>query len=233
MGLRFVKGLSVGDGDRIVLARGHAPFRDLEDFVRRTHLDAGTQAALAETGALGALVPRRRDALWQVAGWVRRQDDAMALGGDAGADVRFADLGPLDQIFWDYRSSDHSTRGHPLGPLRPSLRALHLPDARTLVTTGKDGQRVEYAGVVICRQRPGTASGVVFMTLEDETGFVNVVIWAQVFAEHSLLARSASLLGVTGRLQIQEGVVHLIAERLWEPHLPRPLEAGPGSRDFH
>ena len=233
MGLRFVKGLSVGDGDRIVAARAHAPFRDLEDFVRRTHLDAGTQMALAETGALGALVPRRRDALWQVAGWARRQDDAMSLGGDVHGDVRFADLGNLDTIFWDYRSSDHSTRGHPLGPLRPALREQRLPDARTLVTTGRDGQRVDYAGIVICRQRPGTASGVVFMTLEDETGFVNAVIWSQVFEQFSLLARSAALLGITGRLQIQEGVVHLIAERLWEPHLPRPLEAGPSSRDFH
>jgi len=232
MGLRFVKGLSIPDGDRIVAAREAARFHDLEDFVRRTHLDRGAQLALAETGALGALVPRRRDALWQVAGWVRRQDDALALGGDVGGDVRFADLGPLDTIFWDYRTSDHSTRGHPLGPMREALRAQHLPDARA-VRAMRDGQRVDYAGIVICRQRPGTASGVVFMTMEDETGFVNVVIWSQVFEEFGLLARSTSFLGVSGRLQVQEGVVHIIAERLWEPKLPRPLEAGPSSRDFH
>jgi error-prone DNA polymerase len=91
---------------------------------------------------------------------------------------------------------------------------------------------VRYAGVVICRQRPGTASGVVFMTLEDETGFVNVVVWSQVYEEHRLLVKTAEFLGVTGKLQVQEGVVHLIAEDFWLPGLEvRPPNAG--SRDFH
>jgi error-prone DNA polymerase len=232
MGLRFVKGLSLGDGARIVQVRGATAFVDLEDFVRRTHLDAGTQMALAEAGALGQLVPRRRDALWQVAGWVRRQDDAIALGGDVHGEVQFAELGALDTIVWDYRTSDHSTRGHPLAPLRDALRAQQLPDARS-VQRMRDGERVDYVGIVICRQRPGTAAGVVFMTLEDETGFVNVVVWAQVFEQYQTVARTTSLLGITGRLQIQEGVVHLIAERLWQPKLPRTPEAGPSSRDFH
>ena len=71
---------------------------------------------------------------------------------------------------------------------------------------------MRYAGLVICRQRPGTATGVVFMTLEDETGFVNVVVWSQVFEEHTVLVKTASFLGVTGKLQVQDGVVHLIAE---------------------
>jgi len=92
----------------------------------------------------------------------------------------FAPLGDLENIEWDYRASSHSTRGHPLAPLRDVLRAQGLPDART-VSTLEDGRRVRYAGLVICRQRPGTAGGVTFMTLEDETGFVNVVIWTHVF----------------------------------------------------
>jgi len=100
------------------------------------------------------------------------------------------------------------------------------------VQRGRDGSRVDYVGVVICRQRPYTASGVTFMTLEDETGFVNVVIWAQVFDAHAVIVKSATLLGVSGRLQVQEGVVHLVAERLWLPELPRPIETPP-SRDFH
>ncbi len=231
MGLRFVRGLALGDGGRIVEARAYQPFRDLEDFVRRVHLDARTQATLAEAGALGGLVPRRRDALWQVQGWVRRQDDALALGGDAGADVRFGDLGALDTIVWDYRASDHSVRGHPLAPMRGALRAKGLPDARSVVKM-RDGARVDYAGIVICRQRPGTASGVVFMTMEDETGFVNVVVWAPVFEEYGQIIRTTSLLGITGKLQVQEGVVHLIAERAWVPELPR-VGAEPRSHDFH
>ncbi len=111
------------------------------------------------------------------------------------------------------------------------LRAQRLPDARG-VTAMRDGDRVDYVGAVICRQRPATASGVTFMTLEDETGFVNLVVWSQVFADHGLLIRAAPLLGVSGRLQIQEGIVHLIAERFWEPALPREVE-GARSRDFH
>ena len=127
--------------------------------------------------------------------------------------------------------SDHSTRGHPLAPLRRELSARRWPDART-VARGRDGQRIEYVGIVICRQQPGTASGVVFMTLEDETGFVNLVVWQQVFAQFALVLKTTSLLGVTGRLQVQEGIVHLIADEVWKPQLSRPVREV-ASRDFH
>jgi error-prone DNA polymerase len=96
----------------------------------------------------------------------------------------------------------------------------------------KDGDNVRYAGLVICRQRPGTAGGVVFMTLEDETGFVNIVIWESVFQRYSVLAKTVSFLGITGTLQVEDGVVHLIAEKLWEPKVElKP--SGATSRDFH
>jgi len=91
---------------------------------------------------------------------------------------------------------------------------------------------VRYAGLVICRQRPSTAANVTFMTLEDETGFVNLVLWDRVFQSFSVLARMAHWLGVTGTIDAQQGVVHVIAQRLWIPRgvpAPEPLE----SRDFH
>ena len=95
----------------------------------------------------------------------------------------------------------------------------------------RDGARVHYAGLVIGRQRPGTASGVVFMTLEDETGFVNLVIWNQVFERQAVLIKTASFLGVSGKLQTQDNVTHIIAERFWPPKIgARP--AGAKSRDF-
>jgi error-prone DNA polymerase len=232
MGLRWVRGLALADGDTLVRVRGERAFASLEDLVRRARLDDRAYALLAEAGALASLCGERRDALWQVRGWARRQDDALAVdaGGD-GDDVRLARLSKLDTIMWDYQASDHSTRGHPLGPLREWMRAQRWPTARA-VQRGRDGARLEYVGLVICRQRPGTAAGVTFMTLEDETGFVNVVVWKQVFDEHALVVRSASLLGVAGRLQVQESVVHLVAEKLWIPSLPRPV-AAPASRDFH
>jgi len=230
MGLRWIKGIQLAEGQRIVEARMQTPFVSLEDFVRRTNISARVHGALAEAGAFGELAATRRDALWQVAGWVVRQSDSMALGGDVDR-VDFAQLGALDEIFWDYRASDHSTRGHPLAPLRAELKSNGWPDART-VAKGRDGSRIEYVGIVICRQQPGTASGVVFMTLEDETGFVNLVCWQQVFAEYAHVIKTTSLLGVTGRLQVQEGIVHLIAERVWVPQLSRPV-VPVESRDFH
>ena len=95
-----------------------------------------------------------------------------------------------------------------------------------------DGRRVRYAGMVICRQRPGTASGVVFLTLEDESGFVNVVIWSRVYEEHAVLIKTRSFLGVTGKLQVQDGVTHLVAESFWRPPIDAEPESG-GSHDFH
>ena len=95
-----------------------------------------------------------------------------------------------------------------------------------------DGRGIHYAGIVICRQRPSTAGGVIFMTLEDETGFVNVVIWESVFKRFSLIAKTTSFLGVTGKLQAQQGVVHIITEKLWIPDSElRPTIVR--SRDFH
>jgi error-prone DNA polymerase len=228
MGLRWVKGIQLADGNRIV---EHRPYVSIEDFVRRARISPRMHSALAEAGALGGLTAQRRDALWQVAGWVRRQDESLALGGDVHGGAQFGKLGKLDEINWDYTSSDHSTRGHPLGPLRGELRSRGWPDARTVAKL-RDGQRVDYVGIVICRQQPGTASGVVFMTLEDETGFVNLVVWQRVFEEYARVIRTASLIGVTGKLQIQEGVVHVIAERVWHPELTRHI-ADVDSRDFH
>jgi len=115
--------------------------------------------------------------------------------------------------------------------MRASLAQQGLPDART-VTTMKDGANVRYAGLVICRQRPGTAGGVVFMTLEDETGFVNAVVWEGVFQRYSVLAKTVSFLGITGKLRVEDSVVHLVAEALWEPGVELKPTAAP-SRDFH
>jgi error-prone DNA polymerase len=231
MGLRWVKGLAFADGQRIVAARLDCPFASVEDFVRRSRVPARSHTALAEAGALAELAgPGRRDALWQVSGWVARRTDSLPVGG-SDAPVAFDPLSQLDEICWDYARSDHSTRGHPLAPLRRELSARRWPDART-VARGRDGQRIEYVGIVICRQQPGTASGVVFMTLEDETGFVNLVVWQQVFARFAVVLKTTSLLGVTGRLQVQEGIVHLIADEVWKPQLSRPMMEV-ASRDFH
>ena len=231
MGLRYVKSLSEErDWRRIEVARAERPFASLADFGRRTRLDDRVLRRLAEAGAFGTLEGRRRAALWEAQGLGAASASPLPI---APAEPRpdFEPLSEFQTIDWDYRFSAHSTRGHPLAPLREALAAQKLPDART-VAGMPDGREVRYAGLVICRQRPGTASGVTFMTLEDETGFVNVVIWKQVFDDYAVLARTASFLGVSGKLQVESDVVHLVADALWAPEIPtRPPTVG--SRDFH
>jgi len=230
MGLRYVKGLGEGDWGRIEEARRIAPFASLQDFVRRTELDKGALAALAEAGAFEGFGLDRRAALWDVLGLVHVRAASLPIVARERRPA-FEPLSLFEEVVWDYRSTDHSPRRHPLAPVREALKAQGLPDART-VAAMRDGRRVRYAGLVICRQQPGTAQGVTFMTLEDETGFVNVVLWPSVFDRHAVLAKTATFLGITGTLQAQQKVVHLVAEQLWKPRVGlEPATAS--SRDFH
>ena len=230
MGLRYVKGLGESDWKRIDAAHRLSPFTSLADFVRRTGLDEGTLGGLAEAGAFEGFGLDRRAALWAARGLARVRGTSLPLVARERIPA-FAPLSDFEEIAWDYRRAAHSPRGHPLAHLRKALTARGLPDARA-VTAMRHGQRVRYAGLVICRQQPGTAGGVVFMTLEDETGFVNVVLWQRVFERYAVLAKTAMFLGVTGRLQVADGVVHIVAEKLWAPQVRRQ-PANAGSRDFH
>jgi error-prone DNA polymerase len=229
MGLRYVKSLPEVVGRRVLAARAARRFSDVADVVARARLDARASRGLAEAGAFDSLGQHRREALWEVHGVGR--GEAIDLPVEETSKPELPQLSRFEEIGWDHARTSHSTRGHPLSELRAALRAEGLPDARG-VTALPHGRRVRYAGLVICRQRPGTASGVVFMTLEDETGFVNVVVWQKVFERFGVLLRTQSFLGIDGRLQVQDGVVHLIAEEMWAPSTtlsPPELE----SHDFH
>jgi error-prone DNA polymerase len=230
MGLRYVKGFREKDWERIDVARRQVPFATLEDFVRRSGLDEGVLSTLAEAGAFDGFGVDRRTALWDIKRLSRTRYESFFLN-DRERLPQFGSLTDFEEVKWDYRTTSHSPRRHPLEPMRASLADQDLPDART-VSFMKNGVNIRYAGLVICRQRPGTAGGVVFMTLEDETGFVNVVVWESVFQRYSVLARTVSFLGITGKLQVEGGVVHLVAEKLWEPRLELKPTAAP-SRDFH
>jgi error-prone DNA polymerase len=230
VGLRYVKGLGENDWEKIARARTAAPFCSLQDFTHRTALDEGALSALAEAGAFDCLGIDRRAALWDARRLAHTPKESLSLPARAPL-PRFAALSELEEVDWDYRRSAHSTRRHPLAPLRDMLARHNLPDARTVASL-PNGARVRYAGLVICRQRPGTAGGVVFMTLEDETGFVNVIVWESVFQRYPVLAKTVGFLGVSGKLQAEDGVVHVVAESLWEPCLElQPVATR--SRDFH
>ncbi len=238
LGLRYVKGLHEATARRILEARGERTFTAIDDVVRRAKLDDGATARLAEAGAFAPFEKNRRGALWagKKSSKLRADEETphspsrFALYTQESP-AAFADLDVYEAIGWDYSTMNLSAQGHPLEPLRAAMRARRLPDAGEIRSI-PDGSRTHYAGLVICRQRPGTASGVVFLTLEDETGFVNVVIWSKVYEQHRILVKTASFLGVTGKLQVQDGVTHLIADRFWRPKIDtRPVEVG--SRDFH
>ncbi len=232
MGLRWVRGF--GERERAAFERAPGPYADLGELVRRTRWSRKALHTLAESGALGCFGLDRRDAIWAIRGILATEGDRIALPADAvSADEQphFAAVSAGESILWDYRTSMHSTRGHPLQCIRRELDRRGLPLAEEVVRM-KDGRAADYVGLVICRQRPGTASGVTFYTLEDETGFVNVVVWRQVFERHALLGKTALVLGVSGRIQAQEGVVHLVADSLWDPDL-RLSAAGTSVRNFH
>ena len=230
MGLRYIKGLAENDWARAVQARHAQSFSSLEDFVRRTDLSERDLSALAESGAFDGFGVDRRTALWDLRRCVRLRDRLLALPVHE-TDPGFEPLTAFEEVGWDYETSSHSVRRHPLEPFRSILAGQGLPDARSIAAK-RNGERVHYAGLVICRQRPGTAGGIVFMTLEDETGFVNVVVWENIFQRYLVLAKTVNFLGISGTLQVEDGIVHLVAEKLWQPKVStKPAKSS--SRDFH
>ena len=230
MGLRYVKGMREEDGERIVAARRERPVTSFENFVHRTGLGEGILLRLAEAGALETLDPDRRAALWDARRHVKTRERSLPLFDPPETAPPFQPLELFETIGWDYSTTGHSSRGHPLETIRGELDAQGLPTAQQLNRRGH-GQRASYAGAVICRQRPGTAKGVVFMTLEDETGFVNALMWPSVWEKYALVVKTNPLLGLTGRLESQQGVVHLVVDKVWLPKIERrPADAK--SRDF-
>ncbi|HEY1874545.1 MAG TPA: error-prone DNA polymerase [Steroidobacteraceae bacterium] len=234
LGLRLVKSLSQAGAERLIAARSVPPFASVEDLAVRAMLDRGDLEALAAAGALAALSGNRHLAFWEVAGTERPLPLAPADTLPASAlEGRPLLTAPTEgqAIAADYASLGLTLGRHPLALLRERLRAAALVSAAELIAAG-NGARVRTAGIVLMRQRPATASGVTFLTLEDESGQVNVIVWERVGREQRRALLESRLLEVHGELQHQEGVTHLIAHRL----IDRSWLLGElttRSRDFH
>lgn len=234
LGLRLVKSLTEAGVVRLLKARAARAFASVEDLSRRGALDRGDLEALAAAGALSALSGNRHLAFWEVAGSER----ALPLNFDSGRGVDAEEGRPLlaaptegEGIVADYASVGLTLGRHPLALLRARLAAGALLSAQQLHTLAH-GSKVRTAGIVLMRQRPATASGVTFLTLEDESGQVNVIVWERIGREQRRALLEARLLEVHGELQQQEGVSHLIAHRL----IDRSALLGAlltRSRDFH
>lgn len=206
LGLRLVRGLGEPAGRRVERARREAPFASLADLRARAALARDEVLALAESGALDALTGGRREALWDAA--APAAGELFAGKGEGRARPRLPRLGRGEQLALDYARTGVSLGDHPMALVRPSLAPRTL-DSRGLLAA-RHGVRVSVAGLVICRQRPQTASGVVFLTLEDEHGFSNVVLWARIFETYRRVATGASVLLVHGKVErgAREGAPH-------------------------
>ena len=262
LGLRQIDGFREDWADDIVLARTR-PFDSIEGLMRRARLPVGAIRKLADADAFRSLGLDRREALWEAH---RLPDDdalplfatanARELGQEPDADLPRMALG--EHVAADYQTTRLSLKAHPMAILRPAFDAEGLLTCAQ-VEARRSGSRVRTAGVVLIRQRPGKGNAI-FITLEDETGVINLVLWVPVFEAHRRIVMGARLLGVEGVVEKSpEGVVHLMAQRLFDrsaelnnlssdhepvielsgadefvhPQHPRNLRILPGSRDFH
>jgi len=242
MGLRIIKGLGQECGARIVAARTQRPFVSVQDLAQRAQCDERTMRAIAESGALDGLVGHgRREALWAVMPSAPK-GLFEGLPVDGTEQPAFAPMPRAEQLVLDYERTGLSVADHPMRHVRPRLPTGSISSRELAHKKPKD--RVQLAGLVICRQRPATASGVVFATLEDEFGFVNLVLWAKTFERFRHVATGSSLLfvrGVVDRDGPKGEVIHVIATHLSKLALPRSKgstggkgpKVPPMSRDFH
>jgi error-prone DNA polymerase len=207
------------DAAALVTAR-EKPYRSVRDLWLRAGLSRAALERLAEADAFRSLGLDRRAALWEV----RALDPAAAaerLPLFAGAaddlarepEVALPDMPLGEHVVNDYRALSLSLKAHPVSFLRADLAARRIVPAGRLAEL-PSGRRISVAGLVLVRQRPGTASGVIFATLEDETGVANVIVWPKIFERYRPIVLGARLLRVTGRLQSEQGVIHVVAERL-------------------
>jgi error-prone DNA polymerase len=220
LGFRQIKGLEQTDMELLVGSRGRG-YDSVRDLWLRTGLSPGVLERLAEADAFSSLGLSRRDALWAVRGLNRAgdKDDLPLLRALAFTpvepDAHLPPMPPGEEVVEDYRHLTLSLKAHPVSFVRPHLAARNILPASALATIDTSKRpRIVVGGLVLVRQRPGSASGVIFMTLEDETGIANIIVWPKVYERLRALVIGARFVAITGRLQNESGVIHVIAEQM-------------------
>jgi error-prone DNA polymerase len=268
LGLRMIEGLRIADAERLVAARGARPYGSVEDLRTRAHVPVHAIERLAAADAFRSMKLDRRAALWDSRALKPAPDLPLFAAADArdeGSEAEPAQLPAMslsEHVVNDYQTVRLSLKAHPMRFLREHYAGRGFVTAADLETL-RDGKRLSIAGLVLIRQRPGSAKGVVFITLEDETGIANLIVWPDVFAKQRKIVMGARLMAVDGIVQRDEDVIHVIARRLEDDthrlrHLsediieaplsrgdapgamrpppgrhPRDVEVIPKSRDFH
>jgi error-prone DNA polymerase len=218
LGFRLISGLSEDHALRIESVRGRG-FDSVRDLWLRTRLPPSVLERLANADAFGSLGLSRRDALWAVRALQRAGDkDDLPLFrrvtmDELEPDIDLPPMPPGEQVVEDYRHLHLSLKAHPVSFLRRELDRRGIM-RHELLPGIRNGERVTVAGLVLVRQRPGTAKGVIFMTLEDDTGIANTIVWARAFETYRPVVIGARLVAVTGPLQSASGVTHVVMERI-------------------
>ena len=225
LGMRFVRGLATGDVSRIVAARADQPFDCVDDVWRRSGVPAASLVELAEADAFRpSLRLERRDALWAIK--LLRDEPLPLFAAAAEREARtiaeqqepMVELRQMTQghnVVLDYGHTGLTLREHPISFLRRELTERRIVTCMEAMSA-RDGRWLMAAGLVLVRQRPGSAKGVIFMTVEDETGVANVVIWPKLFERSRRTALGASMIAINGRIQREGDVVHLVAQQLFD-----------------
>ncbi len=230
LGLRMLRGLAHDAAVRIVAARRERAFADTRDLAARARLDTGALRTLAAGGALATLAGHRRQALWQASGAAPLPGLlADAPGGDVTATLEAP--AEAEDLLADYARLGFTLGRHPLSFVRAQLAGLRFLTAAD-IAAAPDRMLARGAGLVTCRQRPGTARGTLFVTLEDETGLTNVIVRPELFEQQRRILLGARLMGVFGQISRQGRVVHLVASRVVD-HSALLGELAAHSRDFH
>jgi error-prone DNA polymerase len=248
LGLRMVKGLSNAHAAAIVTTRARLPFETIEDLWRRARVPVAALARIAEAdGFRPSLGLARREAIWAIRLLRDEPLPLFAAATDRQADetpepaVALRPMAAGGDVVEDYRHVGLSLRDHPVSFLREDLRRRGIVTCQAAMDA-RDGRWLEAAGIVLVRQRPGSAKGVMFITLEDESGIANLVVWPKVFERFRRTILSAGMIAVRGRIQREGEVVHLVAQRLTDQSAdlaavgkrdqPFPLPHGRGD-EFH
>ena len=220
LGLRMAKGLAEEHGIQLVLERGEHPYASVEELHRRAAVPVAALERLAEADAFRSLGAQRRDAIWAIRAL---RDTALPLFTAADSPrpapeiveppMVLAPMRPGRAVVEDYGSTGLSLRAHPVAFVRDDLARQGMVTCADLARL-RDGRRITVPGLVLVRQKPGSAKGVMFITLEDETGIANLILWPSVFERQRRLVLTASMIACVGQVQKESGVTHVIADRL-------------------
>lgn len=225
LGMRMVRGLAAVDAARIVAARADQPFENVDDMWRRSGVPSASLVELAEADAfLPSLGLERRDAIWAIKALrdeplplfaAAAEREARSIAEQHEPDVELRQMTEGHNVIEDYGHTGLTLREHPLSFLRRDLTDRRIVTCQEAMSA-RDGRWLMTAGLVLVRQKPGSAKGVMFITIEDETGPANVVVWPKLFERRRRVVLGSSMMAINGRIQREGEVVHLIAQQLFD-----------------